>query len=150
MIQVYKYHPDAKLPTRAHRTDAGGDLYALEETFIPVGSTVTVKTGIAIEVPIGMVGKIEDRSSMGSKGLKIGAGVIDHGFCGELSVVINNISNKSVTIYSDGIFTDGYRVNKGAKIAQILLYKVDTTDFMEVKSLWTSERGNKGFGSSGT
>jgi dUTPase len=93
---------DAKMPTRAHEFDAGNDLYALEDCTIYPGCIAKVRTGVAVAVPQMMQGIIKDRSSMGSKGLHVFSGVIDHGYTGELSVVLHN-SNQWLTPHS--IFT---------------------------------------------
>lgn len=144
-VKVFKLSQYAKLPTRNKSTDAGLDLYALETTFLPVGKTVVIKTGVAINVPKNYVGKIEDRSSLAAKGLRTGAGVVDAGYTGEVGVVMHNISN----IDNAHGNTRGFLIEKGQKIAQLLLYKVDTPSVEEVKELWTSDRGSNGFGSSG-
>lgn len=145
-VLTYKLDENATLPTRNLSTDAGIDIYALEDVFIPVGTTAKVKTGVAIKIPEGRVGKIEGRSSMNSKGLITAGGVIDSGYNGEIGVVMHNFSNLSI---SDGGMEIGYKISKGDKIAQLLIYKVDTPEPVEVKELWDSERGNNGFGSSG-
>jgi dUTP pyrophosphatase len=144
-LNVLKLTENAKLPTRNNKTDAGLDLYCIESVFIPVGSTKIVKTGISISIPVGHVGKIEDRSSMAAKGLRTGGGVIDAGYTGEVGVIIHNLTNTTGSS-SDG---RGYLIESGQKIAQLLIYKVETPDVLEVKETWTSDRGEKGFGSSG-
>lgn len=144
-VQVCRLISDAKLPTRAHSTDAGLDIFSIEDAFLPAGTTQIVATGVAIKVTEGYVGKIEDRSSMGLKGLRTGAGVIDSGFAGELKVVLHNLNNRD----GEYLGVRGYWVRKGDKIAQMLLYKVETPEVVEVTSIWNSDRGVKGFGSSG-
>jgi dUTP pyrophosphatase len=156
-IQTYKINPEATLPTRNIETDAGLDIYSSVDMFIPLESTVLVATGIALNIPRGYVGKIEDRSSMALKGLKTGAGVVDSGFSGELSIVLHNLtcSKDSIqafnTMNNNGEWTiiKGYKIKKGDKIAQMLIYKVETPQVVEVNQLWDSERSDKGWGSSG-
>ena len=143
-IKVFKLDPEAKTPTRNKKTDAGLDLYAAETVFIPVGTTGKVKTGVAIEVPEGYVGRISDRSGMASKGLIVGAGVIDTGYSGDHTVVLHNFSARQ-----HEQFYDGYMVQKGDKIAQLVVYPVETPEVEIVEQIWTSERGNTGWGSSG-
>lgn len=144
-VKVFKLSPYATLPTRNKATDAGIDLYAVESTFIAVGKTVMIKTSVAIKIPEGYVGKIEDRSSLGAKGIRTGAGVIDAGYTGEVCVVLHNLNNVDASSYHGR----GYLVEKGQKIAQLLIYKVETPVVEEVDELWISERGSNGFGSSG-
>lgn len=153
MLQVFKLDPKAVIPTRARSTDAGLDLYALESAFISPGETVKIKTGIALNVPENYVAKIEDRSGLASKGLRTGGGVIDFSYNGDVTVVMHNISNITHLKEDIGFHPDkaefGYRIEAGDKVAQVLLYKVETPQVEEVTELWTSERGNKGFASSG-
>lgn len=144
-LEVFKLNPDAITPTRANANDAGADLYAAETAFIPVGKTVKVSTGVALRVANGFVGKIEDRSSMSTRGIRTGAGIVDAGFSGEVSVVLHNLNNTSAASGD----TRGYLVQKGDKIAQMLIIQVATPDIIERDTLWISERGNKGWGSSG-
>ena len=149
-IKVYKHDPKAKLPTRNLATDAGGDLYAIEDVFIPLGKTVKINTGLSISVPVDHVGKIEDRSSLGSRGLKVCGGVIDHGYNGPIAVILTNLSydlDKNPNL--NNTIRYGYNIKAGERIAQILLYQVNTNSFEETKEIWTSTRGSKGLGSSG-
>jgi dUTP pyrophosphatase len=127
------------VPKRSNPGDAGLDLYAYEDVFIPIGGRTIVKTGIAMEVPFGFVGKIEDRSSMASKGLKTSGGIIDHGYTGEIGVILTN----------QNITGTGYQIKKGDKIAQILINPIALPEIIPVTELSESERGDKGFGSSG-
>lgn len=136
-IEVFKLHEDAILPVRAHNTDGGLDLFALKSYDIKIGETVKVETGIAVYVPMGHVGRVLERSSMANKGWAIGAGCVDALYSGSVDVVMRNFSNAM------GI------INKGDKIAQLVIQPCLTMPVKEIKQLWTSERGNKGFGSSG-
>ena len=149
-LEAFKLDQEATIPTRAHATDAGIDIHASESVLIPVQSTVVVKTGIAINIPSGFVGKVEDRSSMAVKGLRTGAGIIDAGYSGEIGIVMHNLTNDDIIEFDEklGYFQMGYRILKGQKIAQLLIYKVETPQIVEVKELWNSERKDKGFGSS--
>src|SRR3990167_10671056 len=147
MIEVFKLDKNAKTPTRNNHTDVGVDIYSLQDVFIPIGQTKIIKTGVCIKIPEGFVGKIEDRSSLGAKGLRTGAGVIDPGYSGEVGVVIHNFSagpRRNPVLYENG-----YQISAGDKIAQLLLVPVDISSIIEVPELWNSERGNKSFGSSG-
>ena len=143
-IKVVLLNDKASLPTRNKSTDAGLDLYASQDCFIKLGSTVVVNTSVALAVPEGYVGKIEDRSSLAAKGLRTGGGVVDHGYTGEVKVVIHNLTHGI-----PGIENSGYFISKGDKIAQILFYRVETPSVVVTGSLDESERGLHGFGSSG-
>lgn len=146
-IAISLLSEDATVPTRNNTLDAGLDLYAAEDMFIAQNETKVVKTGVAIAIPAGYVGKIEDRSSMAAKGLRTGAGVVDSGYTGEVGVVIHNITNASVK--DPVLWRNGYKIKRGDKIAQILVYKVERPEVTVITSLENSERGGNGFGSSG-
>lgn len=145
LIEVLKLSDSAKLPSNAHSTDVGLDLYADEDAFIKTGETVTIGTGIAMSIPRGFYGKIEDRSSMASMGIRTGAGVIDAGYNGEIRIVLHNLNNKNDSSYR-GL---GYEIKKGQKIAQLIVQTVVPVRLAEVEKLEQSERGTNGFGSSG-
>jgi dUTP pyrophosphatase len=136
-IKVVLLNERAHCPTRHNANDAGLDLYASHDAAVPGNSTRAIKTSIAIEIPRGFVGKIEDRSSMALKGFRTGGGVIDCGYTGEVKVIIHNLTSYSKTI------------SKGDKIAQLLLYRVEIPGITIVSSLDESDRGLMGFGSSG-
>jgi len=146
-VQVFLRDERAIAPTRNKSTDAGLDLYAMEDKFIELGSTAVVRTGVSINIPQGVVGKIEDRSSLAAKGLRTGAGVVDAGYSGEVGVVIHNLTSQ---LASDPVLhRKGYQIRRGDKIAQLLTYAVETPTVEVVSNLWESERGAGGFGSSG-
>src|ERR1700761_5863764 len=127
-IQVYKYHDNAILPTRAHDIDAGLDLYALTYTTFEVYSQHVVRTGIAINIPPGYVGIIKDRSSLAAKGLHVVGGVIDSGYSGEIKIMLK---------YTNYSLYD-YMITPGDKIAQLLIQKVETPKVILTESLWGS------------
>lgn len=136
-LKIKKLNPKAKLPTRAHSTDCGADIFCLEGAILNPGEGKLFKTGIAGEFPVGFVGMICDRSSMAKRGLKVAGGIVDPGFTGELGVVLRNITSAQLTI------------TEGDKIAQLLMIPVATPEIIEVAELPNSERGIKGWGSSG-
>ena len=136
-IQVKKINPSAKLPSKAHVTDAGFDLYAEKYSSIPAGETRLIGTGIAMTIPRGYAGLIWDRSSMGVKGLHRFGGVIDSDYRGEIKVCIHNASEES------------YTISEGDKVAQLIIQAAPSFFLKEVDSLEETERGGKGFGSSG-
>jgi dUTP pyrophosphatase len=140
VIKVKKLHPKAIIPTKKHRFDAGYDLYASHDKKIPAGQTVRVETSIAIEIPRGYVGLIWDRSSIGSEGIHCLCGVIDFGYTGPVKVVMSNLN---------GGLAVPYYIKAGNKIAQLIIQEIGIFDLIEVEELSDSERGDKGFGSSG-
>jgi len=137
-LLVQKLHEQAKLPTFAHDTDAGMDVYCCEEIMIEQGARVQVRTGIAIAIPAGFVGLAWDKSGLSHKsGLKTLGGVIDADYRGELLIGLVNTGSES------------YTFKVGDKVAQLLIQKVEHPDIVEVTSLESTVRGVKGFGSTG-
>lgn len=132
----------AKVPTYAHDTDAAADLYAME-TVVLEGNTLgnKIRTGVKIQLPEGWLALIIPRSSIGTKTplrLSNSVGLIDSGYRGELGVLYDNISDSP------------YTINAGDRIAQLLV--MPSYRFMPnvVDVLEDSDRGEGGFGSSGT
>lgn len=137
-LPIKKLVPEAKLPTYAHATDAGMDLYALETTTILAGARGLIKTGIAVAIPAGYVGLFWDKSGLSNKhGLKVVGGVIDAGYRGELLVGLLNTS------------TEDFKFEAGQKVAQMLIQKVEYPEIIEVSELSDTVRGEGAFGSSG-
>lgn len=141
-MKVKKLHQYAITPTKANPGDAGFDLYFqnipdLTALYIRPHSTVKIDTGISIELPSGTYGLIADRSSMGSKGIKVMGGVIDNGYRGNIIVCLCNLTPNDIT------------VSPGDKIAQLLILPLLETTIEETDDLSRTERGDKGFGSSG-
>lgn len=137
-LEVKKLVPEAKLPTRAHSDDAGLDLYSVEECALASGEWRAVKTGIAGAIPSGYAGLIWDKSGLAAKaGLKTMGGVIDAAYRGEIQVIIANLSDAP------------YEIQRGSKIAQLLIQKVELPEVCEVSELDDTLRGDGGFGSTG-
>ncbi len=135
-LKVKRLNESAKLPTRAHPTDAGLDLYALQHTL--EDAVYLVSTGISIAIPDGYVGLVWDKSGIVTNtGLHVVAGVIDSSYRGEVKVAIVNLSNKNRVI------------KVGQKIAQLLIVPIITPNVEEVKELDETDRGINGFGSTG-
>lgn len=128
----------AKIPYRAHEYDAGYDLFADDNFQIPSGEIEKIRTGIALGIPDGYVGIIKDRSSVGSKGINVLAGVIDSGYRNEVIVVLRNNTSSAI------------QINIGDKIAQILILPCYQKPIEEVTNLNVTDRNLNGFGSSGT
>lgn len=142
-VPFIKLHPDAVMPTYGSRHAAGADLYALAEAeiLIPAGKTVFVSTGIAMEIPEGFVGLVFARSSMGAKRNLAPAnkvGVIDSDYRGEIKVVLHNHGDIDQVVMP------------GERIAQLAIVPYLTAEFEECTSLSDTERGEGGFGSTGT
>lgn len=137
-MKVKRLTATAKLLTKANLGDLGFDLYADESHILKAGHLVRVHTGIAIEFPDGLGGIVKDRSSMAAKGLVISGGVIDSGYRGEIIVLLRNVNQ-------DGTFY----VTPNEKIAQLVLIPIADIGIEEVLEIDETDRGVKGFGSSG-
>lgn len=138
MIHIKKLISTAVVPSYAHAHDAGMDLYACENMVITAGMRGLVPTGMAMAIPAGYVGLIWDKSGMALKfGLKVMGGVIDSGYRGEIKVIVYNLSSAD------------YHVEKGMKVAQMLIQSVVQMPIIEVEDLDSTTRGEGGFGSTG-
>jgi dUTP pyrophosphatase len=137
-LKIKRLHKDASLPIKAHPGDAGWDLYSLDITEIPAWGSRLVSTGIAVAIPHGWCGVVKDRSSVALKqDTTTNAGVIDHGYTGELKVLLRNNSHKIKWI------------NAGDRIAQLLILPVPEVTLVEVSEFEETDRGEGSFGSTG-
>lgn len=141
-VNIKKLNENAVIPTYGTEYAAGADLYAcMEETVtINPGETHFVKTGIAMEIPVGYAGLIYARSGLAcKKGLAPAnkVGVIDSDYRGEIMVALHNHSNVSVN------------VEPGERIAQLVITPYITAAFNQVEELDDTQRGEGGFGSTG-
>jgi len=137
-LKVKRLNNDAKLPTHGHKGDAGMDFYCDHNvTFLP-GKQAQVHTGITIEIPEGYVGLIWDKSSISfNLGLKVMGGVIDASYRGEIIMSMLNTTDKEVML------------EKGHKIAQMLIQKFEHCDIVETDELSDTVRGHGREGSTG-
>jgi dUTP pyrophosphatase len=140
-VKIKKLNPDAIIPSYAHLLDAGADICSIEDVTIKPNETgVIVKTGLAMAVPPCYEMQVRSRSGLSHKTkLRIAnaPGTIDSDYRGEVGIIIDNIGNLSI------------KIEKGQKIAQLILAEVPMAKFVEVDSLDETERGEGGFGSTG-
>ncbi len=140
-LRVTRLHDDARLPARAHEGDAGLDLHAVETVRLAPGERAGVATGIAVEIPEGHAGLVLPRSGLAKRhgiALVNSPGLIDSGFRGELRVLLLNTDRERA-----------FEVERGDRIAQLVLTPVAVAEPVEVSELEASARGDGGFGSSG-
>lgn len=141
-LRVRRLHERAVLPTRAHASDAGLDLYALEGVLLGPGERAGVRTGIAIEIPDGRAGLVLPRSGLAARhgiALVNAPGLIDAGYRGEIHVLLLNTDRESE-----------YRISSHDRIAQLVLIRTETPEIAEVDELAGSARDAGGLGSSGS
>ena len=137
-LQVKLLHKDAKTPVFAHDTDAGMDLFSVEEVTVEPGQRVQVATGLALAIPDGYVGLIWDKSGIAHKrGIKSLGGVIDAGYTGEVFAGLVNTGSEIQTFLA------------GDKIAQLLIQKVEHPEILIIEDLDETVRGEGRFGSTG-
>lgn len=127
----------AKMPTRAHNTDAGLDIYARETQIISARDSAKFDTGVHIEIPAGYVGFLKSKSGLNVKHGITSEGVIDAGYTGAIVAKLYNNSGYD------------YTVNAGDKITQLVLLPIITPELEQVENFDETERGANGFGSSG-
>ena len=139
-VAVKKLHEDAVLPSLGSAYAAGADLYSVEEVTLQPGQTALVHTGLAMEIPVGYGGFLFARSGLATKrGLAPAnkVGVIDADYRGEIMVALHNHGATTQT------------VEKGERVAQMVLLPYLAAEYFEVEQLSETDRGDGGFGSSG-
>jgi dUTP pyrophosphatase len=163
MVKVKLLHAEAHPPTVAHAgSDLGYDLYSVEDVVLLPGVPVKVRTGIAVEGPPGWGFVLGDRSSMAARGVTYAGGRIDAGYRGEILVCLVNVNQPSyfVRVLRDangsitGVALDStdvsVHIRKGDKIAQMSPFEARTAlPVVVVEDLSATDRGGKGFGSTG-
>lgn len=156
-VPIELCHPDAKLPTYAHLTDSGMDVYAVEDITINPGQTVLVPTGIKVAIPKGYELQVRPKSGRSLKSkLRVAntPGTIDAGYRDEVGIIIDNIAPviKSANMDENGrlynvLWGESYTIEKGEKIAQLVLAKVPKVAWMQVDSVMDNSDRGGGFGS---
>lgn len=127
----------AKMPERAHESDAGYDLFAREMKIIKAGESAVFNTGVHMAIPRGYVGFLKSKSGLNVHGGLQSEGVIDSGYTGAICVKLYNHGDMD------------YPIMPGDKISQLVILPIVTPELTKVASLGNTERGDKGFGSSG-
>ena len=139
IVNIKKLNKNAIIPTYANFGDAGADLYAVEDFELPADSCAAVGTGVAMAIPNGYVGLVHPRSGMALKGITVmnAPGTVDAGYRGEVKVILVNHTDRP------------YYINKGDRIAQLVIQEVVVANFEEIEQLPETDRGSGGFGSTG-
>jgi len=126
------------MPVRSTEHAAGFDLFASHDCLVPARRKALIKTDIAICIPIGTYARVAPRSGLAWKSsIDTGAGVIDYDYRGNVGVILFNHSD------------DDFRVEKGDRVAQLILEKICMAGAIEVSELPQTVRGEGGFGSTG-
>ncbi len=137
ILRIERLSPQAKLPQKAHPGDAAYDLYANDYYSLEPQQQAIIKIGVKMAIPEGFVGLIWDKSGLASQGLTTIGGVIDANYRGEIKVILKNLSQEVFKIIPE------------QKVAQILIQEIAKIEIKEEKITNTTERQDRGFGSSG-
>lgn len=141
VVKFKKLTDKAVKPTFGTEFSAGADLYSTEKVVIGVGETKLIKTGLALEIPVGYVGLIYARSGLATKrGLAPAnkVGVIDSDYRGEIMVALYNQSGVEQV------------VEQAERVAQMVITPYLKVEYQQVEDLTDTTRGQGGFGSTGT
>ena len=151
-LGVFRTHPDTKMPTRATNRAQCIDLYAAEPATIYPGQTVLIDLGVKVVIPEGYGLEFRERSGLATKGIIIGAGVIDEDYHGPLKAVVRYMRAHSL---SQDDLDSPFMVSVGDKIVQAELVQRVPIKFCEIDAATLqaavddSVRGERGFGSTG-
>lgn len=140
-VQIQILDTELEIPRYAKDGDAGVDLRSTEKLVLEPGQRALVKTGIAIALPVGYVGLVHPRSGLAVKhGITVvnAPGTIDSGYRGEIMVCLLNTDR-----------SESFSIERGDRIAQLIIQKYEHANFRQVEELEISARGSTGFGSSG-
>jgi dUTP pyrophosphatase len=140
-VLIKRLDPGLPVPSRAHPGDAGADLYTAQDVDLAPGQRAVVPTGVAIALPDGYAAFVHPRSGLAAKhGVTLvnAPGTVDAGYRGEIRVTLLNTDASSPV-----------RFQRGDRIAQLVVQRVECAEFLEVDVLPGSARGDGGFGSTG-
>jgi len=138
LIKIKKTHEDAILPKYAHPGDVGLDMYSVEELTINPGERKVIDVGFALEFENGYAAIVKDKSSLPrNHGIHTMGGVFDAGYRGPYNVQLINLGKESV------------KIEKGQKVAQLVILPIIRAEIEEVQELSDSSRGEGNFGSTG-
>ena len=127
----------AKLPVRAHATDAGADLFCKHDFIVPAHDSVTIDTGVHVQLPKGTVGMVKSKSGLNVRSCITCEGVIDEGYSGAIRL----------RVYNHGDYDYAFRA--GDKVTQLVVVPVIYPSYVEVVEIAGGDRGDAGFGSTG-
>ncbi|MEW9549466.1 dUTP diphosphatase [Nonomuraea sp. NPDC050783] len=140
-VLIHRLDAGLPLPSYAHPGDAGADLYAAEDVELAPGERAVVGTGVAIALPGGYAAFVHPRSGLAARhGVTLvnAPGTVDAGYRGEIKVTLINTDAK-----------EPFRLQRGDRVAQLVIQRVERAAFYEVERLPGSVRGAGGFGSTG-
>jgi dUTP pyrophosphatase len=140
-VLVTRLDPLVPMPSYAHPLDAGADLVTTVDVTLEPGERAVVPTGLALALPSGYAGFVHPRSGLAARwGLSIvnAPGTVDAGYRGEIKVCLVNLDPR-----------DPVHLNRGDRVAQLVVQRVENARFVETERLPESARGAGGYGSTG-
>ena len=140
-LLIHQLDPELPLPRFAKPGDAGADLYARIDLTLAPGERALMPTGIAIALPPGFAAFIHPRSGLAIRdGLSMvnAPGTVDASYRGEIQVILVNMDR-----------TNAISIKRGDRVAQLVIQRIESVDFVPVSQLPGTERGSGGFGSTG-
>ena len=140
-LLIHQLDPELPLPRFAKPGDAGADLYARIELTLAPGERALMPTGIAIALPPGFAAFIHPRSGLAIRdGLSMvnAPGTVDASYRGEIQVILVNMDR-----------TNAISIKRGDRVAQLVIQRIESVNFVPVLQLPGTERGSGGFGSTG-
>ncbi len=139
-LSIRRIDPAAQMPTYAHPGDAGMDVRSIEELTLEPGARALVHTGLVFQLPPDAEAQVRPRSGLALKhGVTVlnSPGTIDAGYRGEVGVILVNLGQQP------------FRIEKGMKIAQVVVSRVEQAEIVDVQETDETDRGSGGFGSTG-
>ena len=139
-VRICRTDPAAQLPAYAHPGDAGMDVRSVVDLTIAPGERALVRTGLVLMLPPNAEAQVRPRSGLALKhGVTVlnTPGTIDSGYRGEVGVILINLG------------AEPFKVEKGMKIAQLVIAPVTQAEIVEVSEIDSTNRGAGGFGSTG-
>lgn len=139
-LSIRRIDPAAQMPTYAHPGDAGMDVRSIEELTLEPGARALVHTGLVFQLPPDAEAQVRPRSGLALKhGVTVlnSPGTIDAGYRGEVGVILVNLGQQP------------FKIEKGMKIAQVVVSRVEQAEIVEVQETDETDRGSGGFGSTG-
>ena len=152
-LKVKRLTETARLPEKAFPTEAGYDVFADESVTIHNGETVAVSTGIALEIPDGYYGRLKARSGLTlNSALRVQEGTIDSSYRGEVKIIAEikpfaSWEAEEILYHTQPSYA--FTIEKGMKLAQLIIQPVPQFEIVEADELSESDRGANGFGSTG-
>ena len=139
-LSIRRIDPAAQMPTYAHPGDAGMDVRSIEELTLEPGARALVHTGLVFQLPPDAEAQVRPRSGLALKyGVTVlnSPGTIDAGYRGEVGVILVNLGQRP------------FKIEKGMKIAQVVVSRVEQAEIVDVQETDETDRGSGGFGSTG-